>query len=87
MFGVWQTLDGLTAGTWALSVGWLLMADRPLVGRLLVVLGLWGWTLALMTMSGIHSLAVLGAGLAAALTVWIVWAIFERRPLGSASQL
>jgi hypothetical protein len=83
VFGVWQTLDGLTAGAWALSVGWLLMVDRPLVGRLVVVLGLWGWALALMTMSGIHSLAVLGGGLMAGLIVWIVWVLLERRRLGS----
>ena len=39
VFGVWQTLDGLTAGIWVLSVGLLLLADRRWVGRLLVVLG------------------------------------------------
>ena len=87
VFGVWQTLDGITAGTWVFSVGWLLLIDRPWVGRLLVVLGVCGWALALMTMSGIHSLAVLGAGLASALTVWIVWAMLERRPVGPASRV
>ena len=73
VFGVWQTFDGLTAGIWVLSVGWLLLVDRPVVGRLLVVLGVWLWGLALMTMSGIHSLAVLGVGLAVAIAVWIGW--------------
>lgn len=78
VFGVWQTIDALTAGGWALAVGWLLIADRPVVGRLVVVLGALGWTFALMTMSGIHSLAVLGGGLAAAVIVWIVWVLLER---------
>jgi hypothetical protein len=78
VFGVWQTLDALTAGTWAVSVGWLLLVDRPLMGRLLVVLGAWGWALGVVTMSGIHSLAVLGAGLAVAVAVWIVWVVVER---------
>jgi hypothetical protein len=83
VFGVWQTLDGLTAGTWVLSVGWLLRVDRPLVGRLLIVLGVWGWALALTTMSGIHSLAVLGGGLAVAGAVWILWVGLERRLVGA----
>ena len=78
VFGVWQTLDGLTAGTWALSVGWLLLTDRPFVGRLLVVLGVWLWALAFVTMSGIHSLAVLGGGLAVAIGAWIAWIALER---------
>ena len=80
VFGVWQTLDGLTAGIWILSVGWLLLVDRPVVGRLLVVLGVWRWGLALMTMSGIHSLAVLGGGLVVAIAAWIGWVALERRP-------
>lgn len=78
VFGVWQTLDALTAGMWALSVGWLLLADRPRVGRLLVVVGIWAWTLGFMTMSGIHSLAVLGAGLVVAVAAWIVWVALRR---------
>lgn len=78
VFGVWQTLDALTAGIWVLSVGWLLLTDRRLVGRLLVVLGLWAWALAFETMAGIHSVAVLGAGIAVAVAAWIVWAAFER---------
>ena len=85
VFGVWQTLDGLTAGIWVLSVGWLLLVDRPAVGRLLVVLGVWLWGLALMTMSGIHSLAVLGGGLAVGLAVWIGWVALERRQLRPSS--
>ena len=81
VFGVWQTVDALTAGTWVMSTGWLALVERPTVGRLLVVLGTLGWALAVMTMSGIHSLAVLGGGFAAAMVAWIVWVIFERRRL------
>lgn len=81
VFGVWQTVDALTAGTWVMSVGWLVLVERPIVGRLLVVLGTLGWALAVMTMSGIHSLAVLAGGLAAAMVAWIVWVIFGRRRL------
>jgi hypothetical protein len=81
VFGVWQTLDALTAGTWVMSVGWLVLVERPIVGRLLVVLGTLGWAVAVMTMSGIHSLAVLGGGFAAAMVAWIVWVVFERRRL------
>ena len=79
VFGVWQTVDPLTAGTWVLSVGWLLLVDRPLAGRLLVVLAVWLWTFAFLTMSAIHSLAMLGAGLAVAIGVWVVWVTRERR--------
>jgi hypothetical protein len=79
VFGVWQTLDALTAGTWFLSVGWLVLVERPVVGRLLVVLGVWAWSFAFVTtMSGIHSLAVLGGGFAVAVAAWIVWVAFER---------
>lgn len=78
VFGVWQTLDALTAGSWFLSLGWLLLVERPVVGRLLVVLGVWAWSFAFVTMSGIHSLAVLGGGFAVALAAWIVWVAFER---------
>jgi hypothetical protein len=85
VFGVWQTLDALTAGTWALSVGWLLLADRPLVGRLLVVLGAWAWAFAFATMAGIHSLAVLGGGLAVAVAAWIFWTALDRARTGSAA--
>jgi hypothetical protein len=85
VFGVWQTLDALTAGTWALSVGWLLLVDRPMVGRLLVVLGAWGWAFAFATMAGIHSLAVLGGGLAVAVAAWIFWTAIDRTRAGPAA--
>ena len=81
VFGVWQTLDALTAGTWVMSVGWLVLVERPIIGRLLVVLGALGWALAVMTMSGIHSLAALGGSFAAAMAAWIVWVTFERMRL------
>lgn len=80
VFGVWQTLDGLTAGTWMLSLGLLLLAERPLLARLLVMLGLWVWAfVAVATIAGIHSLAVLGGGLIIALAIWIVWFALGRR--------
>ena len=80
VFGVWQTLDGLTAGTWLLSTGSLLLAERPLIGRLLVMLGLWAWAfVAVTTISGIHSLALLGGGLTVALAIWILWFALGRR--------
>jgi len=77
-FGVWQTLDAITAGTWIFSVGWLLLVDRPVLGRLLVVVGISLWALALMTMLDIHSLAVVGASLVAVLVVWLGWVVIDR---------
>ncbi|HEX7172990.1 MAG TPA: hypothetical protein VF365_10330 [Candidatus Limnocylindria bacterium] len=80
VFGVWQTLDGLTAGAWLLSTGLLFLVERPLLGRLLVMLGLWAWTfVAVATIAGIHSLVLLGGGLAVALAIWIVWFAIGRR--------
>jgi hypothetical protein len=64
------------------SVGWLVLVERPIVGRLLVVLGTLGWAEAVMTMSGDPLIgSVLGGGLAAAMVAWIVWVLFERRRL------
>jgi hypothetical protein len=77
-FGVWQTLDAITAGTWIFSVGWLLLVDRPVLGRLLVVVGISWWALALMTMLDIHSLAVVGASLVVVLVVWLGWVVIDR---------
>jgi hypothetical protein len=77
-FGVWQTLDPITAGTWILSVGWLLLVDRPVLGRLLVVVGISLWALALMTMLDIHSLAVVGAILVVVLVLWLGWVAIDR---------
>ena len=80
VFGVWQTLDGLTAGTWLVSTGLLLLVDRGLIGRLLIMLGLWAWAfVAMTTISGIHSLALLGGGLTVALAIWILWFALGRR--------
>ena len=78
-FALWQTLDGFTAGTWMFSVGWLLLADRPRVGRLLVPLGVAGWAFAVITMLDVHSLAVLGAVLLLALAAWLAWVLIDRR--------
>lgn len=76
-FGVWQTLDAITAGTWILSVGWLLLVDRPVLARLLVVAGIAAWAMALITMLDIHSLAVVGAVLVVVLVVWLGWVVVD----------
>jgi hypothetical protein len=85
VFGVWQTFDALTAGTWAFSVGWLLLTDRPLLGRMLIVVGAWAWAFAFATMAGIHSLAVLGGSFAVAVAAWIVWTALDRTRPGPAA--
>jgi hypothetical protein len=77
-FGVWQTLDPITAGTWIFSVGWLLLGERPVLGRLLVVVGISWWALALMTMLDIHSSAVVGASLVVVLVAWLGWVVIDR---------
>lgn len=78
-FGIWQTLDPITAGIWVFSVGWLLRPDRPLLGRLLVVLAGGLWLLSLMTMLAIHSLVVLVAIFGGALVVWVGWLAVRQR--------
>ena len=78
-FGIWQTLDAITAGTWAFSIGWLLLAERPVLGRLLVVLAGGFWAAAVMTMLDVHSLAVLGAIFLVVLLVWLGWVVLDRR--------
>lgn len=86
-FGVWQTLDSITAGTWVLSTGVLLLPDRRALGRLLVAVGLGFWLFACMTMVGVHSLAVLGAISAAVIAIWLAWLAFDRaRPTFDAKQ-
>ena len=82
-FGVWQTLDAITAGLWALSTGWLLLRDRPVLGRLLVALGVAFWAGGVMTMLGVHSLAVLAAIFGTALAAWVVWVALTRPRAGS----
>lgn len=77
-FAVWQMLDAITAGTWILSVGWLLLGERRVVGRLLVVLGIGMFGLSATTMLGIHSLTVLLASLAVILLVWAGWVALDR---------
>lgn len=79
-FALWQTLDAITLGTWVFSVGWLLLAGRPLLGRLLIVLGAGAWVAAVMTMLDVHSLAVIGAGLLLLLAIWLAWVVIARRP-------
>ena len=77
-FALWQLLDTLTLGTWISSVGVLLLAERPILSRLLVVLGLALIAASLMSMTGVHSLAPLVVGVGAALLVWAGWVILDR---------
>jgi hypothetical protein len=75
-FGIWQTLDAITAGTWVLTSGVLLLSERRALGRLLVLAGVGFWVLALMTMSGVHSLAVLAGIALGVLVLWLAWLAF-----------
>ena len=77
-FGLWQMLDAITAGTWILSIGWLVLPERRLVGRFLVVLGAGFVLLSVLTMLRIHSLAALLAGLVAIVLVWAAWVVIAR---------
>jgi hypothetical protein len=77
-FAIWQLLDAITAGTWILSVGWLLLGERRVVGRLLVVLGTGFLAMSVLTMLGIHSLAVLVAALVVVLVAWAGWVVLDR---------
>ena len=79
-FALWQTLDAITAGMWLLSVGWLLLAERRVVGRLLVVLGAGFMAFSVLTMLGIHSLPAILVGLAVVLVVWGAWVATSRPP-------
>ena len=77
-FGLWQMLNPITAGIWISSVGWLVLAQRPIVGRFLVVLGVGLMCLSGTTMLGIHSLTVLLVGVAVILLVWLAWVVAAR---------
>jgi hypothetical protein len=77
-FGLWQTLDPITAGTWVLSVGALLLTERRLVGRFLVIAGVGLMALSGMTMLGVHSLPVLLGTGAAVLGLWLAWIVIDR---------
>jgi hypothetical protein len=78
-FGIWQLVDAITAGTWALSSGWLLMPERPKIARLLLVIGAALWLLALMTMLGLHSLGVLAGIGGVAVALYLAWSVLARR--------
>jgi len=77
-FALWQMLDALTLGTWVASVGVLLLAERPVLSRLLVVLGLATIAASLMSIVGIHSVVTIVAGLAFALAIWAGWVLLDR---------
>ena len=78
-FGVWQTLDPITAGTWIVSVGLLVLPERGLVGRLLVVAGAGLMALTGMTIFGIHSLVLVLADVALVALIWLGWVVIDRR--------
>lgn len=84
-FGLWQTLDPITAGLWVFSIGWLLMPERPFVGRLLVLVGVGMWGVSVMTMLGIHSLGVLLAGFGVVVLAWLAWTAVARRGNGASA--
>jgi hypothetical protein len=77
-FALWQVLDPITAGTWVLSVGWLLPPERRRVGRFLIILAGGLFAFSLMTMLGIHSLTGLLALVAAIVLVWAAWVVLDR---------
>ena len=78
IFALWQTLDPITAGTWILSVGWLLLNERRLVGRFLLVLGAGFMVFSLVTMLGIHSLAALLSLLGGVVLAWAALVVLAR---------
>lgn len=78
-FGLWQLIDPITAGAWVASTGWLLLVERPIVGRLLVPLGVGVVSMSTMSMFNFHSIALLGAGLVVVLVVWVGWVAVDRR--------
>jgi hypothetical protein len=77
-FALWQMLDALTLGAWVASVGVLLFAERPLMSRLLVVLGVATMSASVMSMVGVHSIAFILFGLAVAVLIWVAWVAFDR---------
>ena len=77
-FGLWQTVDPISLGTWLFSIGWLIRAERRAVGRLLVVFGVGLMVAIVRTMLGLHSLGVLVAGTAVVLLVWVGWLLVDR---------
>jgi len=78
-YGVWQTIDPITAGAWLFSVGWLLRPERALVGRLLVALAAGFWIFSVATMIGVHSVAALAIIFAGAGVGWLAWIALKRR--------
>lgn len=79
-FALWQMLDPITAGTWVLTTGVLLRNERPMLSRLLIVVGAALVTLSAMSMLGTHSVAVLVLIVAVAFVVWAAWSLIARRP-------
>ena len=78
VFALWQLLHSITAGTCILSVGWLLLPERPLAGRFLIALGSGLMGLSVLTMLGIHSLAALVWLVSAIVLAWAAWVVIGR---------
>jgi hypothetical protein len=85
VLGLWQLLDPITAGVWILSVGWLLLPERQLVGRFLVVLAVGLFALSVMTMLEIRSLAALLSLVGAIVLAWAAWAVVAHVPRSAGS--
>lgn len=79
-FALWQMLDTITLGTWILCMGWLIRSGRPRLGSLLVVVGGGVIGASLMSMFGVHSLAIIGIGALVLLLFWAAWMVLDRRP-------
>jgi hypothetical protein len=75
-------LDPLTAGTWIASVGWLLLSQRQLVSRFLVVFGIGLMALSVMTLLGIHSLSAVLADMVVVGLFWLGWVLIGREGRG-----
>jgi hypothetical protein len=79
MFGVWQVLDPITAGTWVATVGWLLLPERDRLGRFLMVFACGMFAFGITTMFGIHELEVLLITFTAVALIWLGWLLVGRR--------
>lgn len=78
-YGIWQTLDPITAGSWLIAYGWLMRGDQPRLGRLIVMIGAGLWAGALGTMLDVHSLPGLALIFGGALALWLVWVVIAGR--------
>jgi len=78
-FGLWQVLDPLTAGTWILGVGGLLLSERPILARFLLVLACGFFAFGITAMLGIRSLGGLVAIFGVVPVIWLAWFVARGR--------